>query len=419
MDKNIAISIKNLSKIYHLYRHPSDMVKEIILRKKYHEDFYALKDINLEIKKGEVVGIIGRNGSGKSTLLKIITGILDKNSGEIKINGKISAILGLGLGFNPEHTGRVNIYDGAVVLGMTKKEINQKIDNIIEFSELGEFIDLPFKTYSDGMKARLTFSVASAVEPEILIIDEALAAGDMFFVSKCMEKITQMCQSGVTVLFVSHSLALVQKLCQRAIYLEKGKIVKDGPAFDVCQAYERSIMHEVSQKLKKENKKILEKRIWKRGPIELTKVQILNKKNKESYSIYQGEKITIRLYYKAEKILKDLAIWVLFTRDDGVYATSFFSSEPYHNLGKFREGYIDLIWDPLFLSDGNFYLSCGIYPYKKNWPISAVQTDSYIFHDQCYKLHIKKKGWPLQTVFDQPVTIKHYPLNKGRPSQSK
>lgn len=421
MKKDIAISIKNLVKIYKVYRHPANMLKEMIFRINAHQDFVALENISFEVKKGEVVGIIGRNGSGKSTLLKIIAGLLDKTSGEIEINGKVSVILDLGLGFNPEHTGRENIYNGAMILGMHKEEIDRKVKSIIEFSELEDFIDQPFKTYSAGMQARLTFSVASAIEPEILIIDEALAAGDMFFVTKCMEKITEMCRSGATVLFVSHSLPLIQQLCQRAIYLEKGEIVKDGPAFDVCQAYDQSIMQEISKKLRKENsKKPNQERVWKRGPIDIVKVQVLNKHNKESYSIYQNDKMTVRLSYKTEQSLMNLAAWILFTRSDGVYATSFFSSDPYRDLGEFKDrGFIDITWDPIMLGEGSFLISCGIYPYRKNMPPSMVQSESYILHDKCYRLEIKKKGWPLQTVFDQPAQICHQSLESGRPSQKR
>lgn len=416
MANNLAIKVQKLTKIYRLYHHPSDMLKEMIFRKNYHQDFRALDNISFEIQKGEVMGIIGRNGSGKSTLLKIIAGTLDKSGGRVETHGKISAILELGLGFNPEYTGRENIYNGAMVLGMSKKEINRKIKSIIDFSELGDFIDRPFKTYSAGMQARLTFSVASAIEPEILVIDEALAAGDMFFVTKCMDHITKMCRSGATVLFVSHTLPLVQRLCQRAIYLEKGRIVMDGPAFDVCQAYEHQIMQEISQKLKKENKpeSPLEfgQRIWRNGPIDITKVRILDYQEKESYSVYQNEKITFRIYYKAQKSLKNLCVWILFTRSDGVYSTSYLSSEPYLDLGEFKkEGFVDIIWDPLLLGEGDFLLSCAFYPRSKNKLPSTIKNNAYVLHDKCYKLQIKTKGWPLQTVYDQPAKVEHHPVD--------
>ncbi|MEK7142936.1 MAG: ABC transporter ATP-binding protein [Patescibacteria group bacterium] len=415
MNNQRVIKIQNLTKVFAVYKHPLDLLKEVLIHKKYHSDFKALNDVSFELKKGEVVGIIGRNGSGKSTLLKIITGTLDKTSGRIEVKGKISAILELGLGFNPEYSGRENILNGGMVLGMSRQEIIKKMDSIIEFSELEEFIDRPFKTYSSGMQARLTFSVATAVEPEILIIDEALATGDMIFVSKCLEKITQMCRSGATVLFVSHSLPLVQKLCQRAIYLEKGKVIMDGPVFDVCQAYERDMMFEISQRLKKTNrrekKEELGQRIWKNGPIDILEVKVIDKTGKENYSIYQNDKMTIQIIYKTERPLKDVGAWVLFTRSDGVYATSYLSSEFNQNLGEFKKtGKVLITWDPIYLSEGDFLITCGFYPKRKSRIPSTIRTNAYIIHDKCYKLHITRRGWPLQTVYDQPVKIFHRPF---------
>lgn len=409
-----AISIKNLTKVYKIYTHPSDMLKEIVFRKNYHQEFKALDNVSFDIYKGEVVGIIGRNGSGKSTLLKIITGTLDKTEGDVKIHGKVSAILDLGLGFNPEYTGRENIYNGAMILGMTRKEISKKVQSIINFSELDEFIDRPFKTYSAGMQARLTFSVATALEPEIMIIDEALAAGDMFFVTKCMDKIIKMCRSGATVLFVSHALPLVQRLCQRAIYLEQGEVIMDGPALNVCQAYERQIMFEINEKLRKENKVEKENNnhqdILQKGPIKISKVQVFDNKNNENYSIYQNEKMTVRIHYLTEKSINDVCTWVLFTRSDGVNATSYLSSETNNAINILgSKGFVDIIWDPILLGEGDFLISCGFYPKKKGKFPSTISSNSYVIHNQRYKFSIKRKRWPLQTVFDQPVKINHFP----------
>ena len=412
----VVISVKNLSKVYQVYRHPSDIIKEAIFRKSYHKDFHALKNISFDVKKGEVVGIIGRNGSGKSTLLKIISGTLDKTAGSIKVKGKVSAILELGLGFNPEYTGRENIYNGGMILGMSKKEIDKKVDSIIKFSELENFIDQPYKTYSSGMQARLAFSVATSVNPEILIIDEALSAGDSFFVAKCMERINEMCNSGATVLFVSHALPTVQKLCNRAIYLDKGKMIKQGLAEDVCQAYDSSVMKDISQKLQDENEITYssEKRVWKRGPIDFTKIEFLNKNNQECYSFYQNDYMKVRLHYQTTKKLENLSVWVLFIRSDWVFATGFYSCLPeYIELGPFEnEGYVDIVWDKILLGEGEFLMSAGIYPYKKNRPLSSIPTDSLVYHQKGYKFKVRKRDWPLMTVYDQPAKVKHVYKNE-------
>lgn len=424
--KPLAIRVKNLTKTFKLYRQPVDILKELIFRKKLHQEFTALKNISFEINQGEVVGIIGRNGSGKSTLLKIISGNLDKTGGTVRVNGKVSAVLELGLGFNPEYTGRENIYNGALILGMDQKEIDQKIDSIIDFSELNDFIDRPFKTYSAGMQARLTFSVAAALEPEIMIIDEALAAGDNYFVAKCMDKIQDMCRSGATVLFVSHSLPTVQKLCDRAIYLEKGKIVKIGQADDICDLYQQSIMVEISQKLKEENVKALkisraidyspEAGIWKRGNlIDIDKIEILDRNGIESYSFFQNDLVTFRVYYRTTKPLKNMSVWTTFHRADGVMATSFLSCIPYRDIGILEEnGYIDITWPNIYLGEADYLISCGFYEYKKNKPLGNLPLDSYIRHDKRYKIHIKAKIWPLMSIYEQPVKLAHFRKVEGR-----
>ena len=207
MNKNTAIKVQNLTKTYKLYDKPIDRLKESLhpLKKKYHKEFYALNNVSFEIKKGETVGIIGKNGSGKSTLLKIITGVLTPTAGRVAIHGKISAILELGAGFNPEMTGLENIYLNTSINGMNKAQTDKKIDEIVAFAELGEFIHQPIKTYSSGMKARLAFAVSINVEPDILIVDEALSVGDSAFQRKCFAKMEEIRAKGATILFVSHS----------------------------------------------------------------------------------------------------------------------------------------------------------------------------------------------------------------------
>ncbi|MDQ1245236.1 MAG: lipopolysaccharide transport system ATP-binding protein, partial [Campylobacterota bacterium] len=230
MNKNTAIKVQNLTKTYKLYDKPIDRLKESLhpFKKKYHREFYALNDVSFEIKKGETVGIVGKNGSGKSTLLKIITGVLTPTSGKISVHGKISAILELGAGFNPEMTGLENVYLNTSINGMSKKETDSKIKEIVEFAELGEFINQPVKTYSSGMKARLAFSVSISVEPDILIVDEALSVGDAAFARKCFAKMEEIRSRGATILFVSHSEGSVVALCNRAIWISNGKQIIDG-----------------------------------------------------------------------------------------------------------------------------------------------------------------------------------------------
>ena len=242
MNKNIAIKVQNLTKTYKLYSQPIDRLKESLhpFKKQYHKDFYALNDVSFEIKKGETVGIIGKNGSGKSTLLKIITGVLTPTGGRVTIHGKISAILELGAGFNPEMTGLENIYLNTSINGMSKAQTDKKLDEIIAFAELGEFIYQPTKIYSSGMKARLAFAVSINIEPNILIVDEALSVGDAAFARKCFAKIEDMCKNDeTTVLFVSHSGTAIKQLCNRAIMLYNGKKVLDGKAKNVVNLYEK------------------------------------------------------------------------------------------------------------------------------------------------------------------------------------
>ncbi len=238
---NIAISLKNISKYYKLYKAPKDRLKEAfsLSKKQYHKKFYATKNLNLEIKKGEILGIVGKNGSGKSTLLKLITGVLTPDEGSIEVNGKISALLELGSGFNPEFTGMQNIFFYGIILGFTRNEMEEKLDDIIAFADIGDFIDQPLKTYSSGMKSRLGFAVAIHIDPEILILDEVLSVGDILFKRKSYAKMQEFFESGKTIIYVSHSANEINRLCTRAVFLHNGSILLDDDPKTVTKYYEK------------------------------------------------------------------------------------------------------------------------------------------------------------------------------------
>lgn len=236
--KMYAIDVRNVSKIYRLYQKPSDRLKEVLNRKPVHQAFQSLRDVSFSVPMGESLGIIGDNGAGKSTMLKIVAGTLTPTSGTLKINGRVAALLELGAGFHPEFTGRQNIWMNASLMGLDKGEIASLEKSIIEFSELGSFIDRPIKIYSSGMVVRLAFSIATSVDPDILIIDEALSVGDQHFQKKCIDRMVDFKRKNKTILFCSHGMFLVNQLCDRVVWFDNGKIKAVGSATHVTAKYE-------------------------------------------------------------------------------------------------------------------------------------------------------------------------------------
>ncbi len=236
-----VIDVENVSVAFRMQKERTDSLKEYVLmaakRKLQYEDFYALSQVTFQVKQGDVFGIVGLNGSGKSTLLKTISGILNPTSGKVSIKGAISPLIELGAGFDLELTARENIFLNGAVLGYTKKELLERFDDIVDFSEMKDFLEIPMKNYSSGMVARLAFAIATSRKPEILIVDEILSVGDFQFQLKCEQRINHMIQSGTTVLLVSHSIEQIERLCNNALWLEHGKMKKVGKASDVCSAY--------------------------------------------------------------------------------------------------------------------------------------------------------------------------------------
>lgn len=260
--KEYAISVKDVTKIYRLYEKPIDRLKESlnIAHKSYHKDFFALNTISFDVEKGQTVGIIGTNGSGKSTILKIITGVLTPTSGQVEVKGKISALLELGAGFNMDYTGIENIYMNGTMMGYSRKEMDAKLQEILDFAEIGDFVYQPVKTYSSGMFVRLAFALAINVEPEILIVDEALSVGDVFFQAKCYRRMEEIRKSGTTILMVTHDMGSIIKYCDKVVLLNKGEFISEGSAGHMVDLYKKILagkLDSLMEELQREREQVL------------------------------------------------------------------------------------------------------------------------------------------------------------------
>lgn len=351
---DIAIRVSNLSKRYEIYAAPRDRLKQFVLPRlqrmlgmqsaQYFCEFWALKDISFEVKKGETIGIIGRNGSGKSTLLQMICGTLYPTSGSIQTNGRIAALLELGSGFNPEFTGRENIYMNASILGLSNSEIDARFADIVAFADIGDFIEQPVKTYSSGMVVRLAFAVIAHVDADILVIDEALAVGDTVFTQKCMRFMRKFMENG-TVIFVSHDSGSVVNLCQHAIWLNKGVISQVGSAKEIVEAYTQFTLQEIYgdkvsladiKAKKSENEKEIDQQVsaakvdhatvvtyfsqlddsdgWETGKAKIISVRLLNKDRENLPMLHGGELVNLEIIAIAnESIYSPILGW--FVKD--------------------------------------------------------------------------------------------------------
>lgn len=454
MKKNAAISVRHLSKIYKGYAKPIDMLKEILLGSSHHTEHWALKDVSFDIERGEVVGIIGSNGAGKSTLLKILAGTLNKTTGDYIVNGKISAILELGTGFHPEYSGRDNIVMGCMCLGMSRAQALTKIQSIIDFSELKAVIDQPFKTYSSGMQARLTFATAISIEPDILIIDEALAAGDAYFSLKSFARIKEICASGSTVLFVSHGTSYIATLCSRAIWIENGEIRKIGAAIDVTREYDYSIHMRISGstgEIDKSNssdtmiialepeqtespsmldypKIILDDNnltgcidatipVFRKGGIQIERVEFYDGNSQSKTIFYSTDTLRIRVFYRAlqDHVGASMGLAVAIEREhDLILVTNFstcnvaddndlldYRDTPYRQTKAVKSGYIEAVISPLQLLEGRYLISLGLIP---NNPL---EVEFYEYHHRRYQLIVSRSGYPSGALF-YPILQWHH-----------
>lgn len=358
----IAISARSLTKTYRLFNHAGDRIKQFFSLglKRYYREFTALDDISFDIRKGETVGIIGRNGSGKSTLLQLICGILKPTAGTIQVNGRVSALLELGAGFHPEFTGRENVYFQGALMGFTKAQMDERFDDIAAFADIGEFIDQPVRTYSSGMFVRLAFAVAISVEPDILVIDEALAVGDMGFQQKSFERLSHMIRrSDVTIILVSHELRQIQRMCARAIYLHQGHCVLDAASEHACQAYYEALSndrhragpgHGVHGYLTQSTDEIV-----------LLSITLLDENEQETQVLRSGARLRAKICFRLSRAMRRLEFIVGTQTKDLAYLSSASTAESGIGLElSAGEHEIDYILPAFPLAPGKYFIRLNV-----------------------------------------------------------
>lgn len=376
-----AIEVNDVTKIYKIHRgKPTTLKDRIVLRNKnLTEEFVPLKDVSLKVEKGESVGIIGENGSGKSTLLKLISKIIYPDKGEIITRGKVSSLIELGAGFHPDFTGRENIYVNASIFGFTKREIDKKIDEIISFSELEEFIDTPVRTYSSGMYMRLAFSVAINIDPDILLIDEILAVGDEHFQRKCFNKLSEFKKRGVTIVIVSHDFGSIEKLCDKAVWIDKGIVKEEGTPRDVIRSYldfsaEKDNRKDTNINVKVETN-VAEDNIIGTGEVRITKVNLIDADGREKNTFRTGEKAILKISYKCNSdVGNDVVFGMAVYNNNGLNCfgtNTYLDNINIQNLK--NEGEVIFRIKSLNFLDGEYFLdvSCHringeLYDYKKS-----------------------------------------------------
>lgn len=370
----VVIHAQNLSKVYKIYAKPSDRLKETFSHRKtkYFKEFYALNDVSFDIVEGETVGIIGRNGSGKSTLLKILTGVLNNTAGAIDINGKVSALLELGAGFNGEFTGIENIFLNGTIMNIPREEMEKKLDDIIAFADIGEHINQPVKTYSSGMFVRLAFAVAINVEPDILIVDEALAVGDTRFQLKCMDKFMDFMKAGKTILFVSHDVNSIKRFCKRSIWLNNGKLIMDGNTDEVTDRYMDFLKSELSiedyfEKIKNKGDVKIEEEEIVSGSInqiaEISGVEICDGNGNPIEEIENGQDVNLKVRYQVYDLdVEKPVVGVAIRSIDNKYICGLNTLLDGVDVPwKIGTNEITLTYDRFNLTGGNYYFDIAIF----------------------------------------------------------
>ncbi len=453
------IEVSRLSKMYKVYPRPSAILSELLFRRKNYCEHWALQDVSFKINEGEIVGIIGANGAGKSTLLSIIAKVLDPTHGQVDIQGQLRAILQLGTGFQIEYTGRENIYMGGYCLGYTKEEIEASMEWIIDFSGLRQAIDRPYRTYSSGMKARLAFSVTFCRKPRVMIIDEALSAGDIAFSQKAVNRIIELCSGGSTALIVSHSDFFIEKLCSRAIYLRQGQLVADGPSRAVIKQYNHDMLSEFAQQevgapvarvessehAQSDNSKIdvdscrssadAHDRLDKDDPsvpplpqeiqgllddpeeicppilhlnlVQLDEVRVLNRDNEPQQMFHTGDPLTIEFDFVSKVHKDDVAVGIQIFHESGLHISTSTNhvhltneGEPRIQIMNLRRGVqtFRVEFPGLFLADGRYTVSIGMSPKLKHF----TEVDQLIREHRVAAFGFYRSDTTWKTLYDPP-----------------
>lgn len=394
--EDLAIKVENVSKVYKLYNKPSDRLRESLSlsHKKYSRDHYALSEISFDVKRGETVGLIGTNGAGKSTILKIITGVTNPTHGTISVNGRISALLELGAGFNMEYTGIENVYLNGTMIGFTEEEIDARLPEILEFADIGDFAYQPVKTYSSGMFVRLAFAVAINIDPEILIVDEALSVGDVFFQTKCYHKFEEFKNMGKTILFVSHDLNSVAKYCDRVVLLNKGTKLAEGTPREMVDMYKRLLVNQLGED-NKEGKKditlksdlVIEPGSWmsqlKINPdvqeygekiAKITDFAILDDTGKITNIVEKGKSFSIKIKMDVFDEVEEPILAVTIKNLHGTDITGTNTTYEGANLGMLKPGdcRIATFTQDMYLQGGEYLISLGC--------TGFIKGEFHVFH---------------------------------------
>jgi len=387
-----AITLERVSKKFALRRDRPRSFQEMFLSlvrrngRDVPEEFWALRDVSLNIEVGETIGFIGPNGAGKSTLLKLISRIIEPTSGSVTVNDRVGALLELGAGFHPDLTGRENIYLNGAILGLDRGQIDRRLDDIIAFAELERFIDVPVRHYSSGMYVRLGFSVAVHTDPKILLVDEVLAVGDQNFQHKCLERIMQMQRQGLTICFVSHDLGSVQRLCSRAVWLEDGFVQQAGGVNDTVSAYLRHMaMQEEAQVADPRGQPARTLQRWGSGQARVVSVAFLGSDGRERNVFHVGESWAVRLRYQAPERVDEPVFGIAVHRMDGVHVCG--PNTAFSGLRiPFIEGEGEIVYrvDALPLMEGSYMLSVGLH--------NQADTAMYDYHDRLHAFRVRQVG---------------------------